>query len=323
MDPVSQGLLGSAAAQASLQKKQLIMIWLIGMLAGMAPDLDVLIRSADNPLLFIKYHRHFTHSIFFIPIGGLIVGSAFLCWSKAMREHWKTVLLAATIAYGTHALLDVCTSYGTLLLWPFNETRYALDIFPIVHPYYTVTLLLGVIAATIFKMRKPAWFALILSTCLIFWGAYQHHRALQWQQTIAQERQHQIKSGRAMPDLATIRYWRSYYISGHNIYYDNLYIPLFGSIKLISSFQAKQFTREELPDDIVNNPTLMQDYNIFAWFSDNYLIKFSDHPLIVADGRYILAMEKPVVALWSIEFPLQSSQGQHIKWIRYHTMQTP
>ncbi len=38
----------------------------------MAADLDVLIKSSTDPLLALEYHRHFTHSLLFIPVGALV-----------------------------------------------------------------------------------------------------------------------------------------------------------------------------------------------------------------------------------------------------------
>ena len=68
MDPISQGIVGAVCARTArpgLSGDTL----LLGALAGMAPDLDVLIRSGTDPLLFLEYHRQFTHSIAFAPIG--------------------------------------------------------------------------------------------------------------------------------------------------------------------------------------------------------------------------------------------------------------
>jgi len=70
MDPLSQGTIGASFSQ-SLSSKNLLTIGIIGFLAGMSPDLDVLIKSDQDPLLFLEFHRQFTHSLFFIPIGGL------------------------------------------------------------------------------------------------------------------------------------------------------------------------------------------------------------------------------------------------------------
>ena len=51
MDPVSQGTVGAAFAQSTANKNNFIKISFIGFLAGLAPDLDVLIRS-ENCLLY-------------------------------------------------------------------------------------------------------------------------------------------------------------------------------------------------------------------------------------------------------------------------------
>lgn len=45
MDPLTQGLLGGVAAQAVLRKKVTPAATVAGILGGMAPDLDVFIRS--------------------------------------------------------------------------------------------------------------------------------------------------------------------------------------------------------------------------------------------------------------------------------------
>ena len=50
MDPISQGAVGALAAQASARTKHITKITLIGCLAGLAPDLDVLIQSPEDPI---------------------------------------------------------------------------------------------------------------------------------------------------------------------------------------------------------------------------------------------------------------------------------
>ena len=72
MDPLTQGTLGAALPVAVAPRREAAVAAGLGCLAGMAPDLDVLIRSAEDPLLFLEYHRHFTHALVFIPIGGLL-----------------------------------------------------------------------------------------------------------------------------------------------------------------------------------------------------------------------------------------------------------
>ena len=112
MDPLSQAALGAAAAQSgSAARVTRHALW-IGALAGMAPDLDVFIRSSVDPLLALEFHRQFTHSLLFIPIGSLICAIVFYPLVGA-HLHFKQVWLFAALGYGTHGLLDACTTYGT------------------------------------------------------------------------------------------------------------------------------------------------------------------------------------------------------------------
>ena len=73
MDLITQGIIGAGVAVAVAKPGQIKSAALIGALAGLAPDLDILIRSPENPLLALQYHRHFTHALAFIPIGGSIL----------------------------------------------------------------------------------------------------------------------------------------------------------------------------------------------------------------------------------------------------------
>ena len=72
MDPLTQGALGAALPQATRSKLHVGIAGGLGFLAGMTADLDVLIRSEADPLLFLEYHRQFTHALIFIPVGGLL-----------------------------------------------------------------------------------------------------------------------------------------------------------------------------------------------------------------------------------------------------------
>ena len=68
MDPFSQGLLGSSLASSFSEKKSLRISAFCGAVGGTVPDLDILIRSKEDTLLFIEFHRHFSHSLFFVQV---------------------------------------------------------------------------------------------------------------------------------------------------------------------------------------------------------------------------------------------------------------
>jgi inner membrane protein len=77
MDPLSHAVLGATAAAFKASKREhLRAAALCGALAGMFPDADILIRSADNPMLGLGYHRHFTHSLIFFTLWCSTIGSS-------------------------------------------------------------------------------------------------------------------------------------------------------------------------------------------------------------------------------------------------------
>ncbi|MEE8298686.1 MAG: metal-dependent hydrolase, partial [Thermodesulfobacteriota bacterium] len=78
MDPVSQGFVGAVLPQSSSSKKEIRLAAAIGLLSGLLADIDVVIHSSTDPLLFLDYHRQFTHSLIFIPLGALV--AAGICW---------------------------------------------------------------------------------------------------------------------------------------------------------------------------------------------------------------------------------------------------
>ena len=141
MDPLSQGTVGAAFAQSFANKNNIFKIGFIGFLAGLTPDLDVLIKSPTDPILSLEYHRQFTHSLFFIPFGSLIF--AFLIFPLVKRSlSLKTVYFASLLGYSTHGLLDACTSYGTQLFWPFSNERVSWNNISIIDPLFTIPILI-------------------------------------------------------------------------------------------------------------------------------------------------------------------------------------
>jgi inner membrane protein len=176
MDPVSQAVVGASVPQAISKTKHIAAATLFGAVAGMAPDLDFLIRSDTDPLLYLKYHRQFTHSLIFIPVGALVCALLFyFTLAKRWLISFRVTYLYCFIGYGTHGFVDACTSYGTQLLWPFSTHRFAWNTISIVDPLPLVMLLaLGVWRKnTLFGKLAVVWLIAYQST-----GAYQHLRAL-------------------------------------------------------------------------------------------------------------------------------------------------
>ena len=106
MDPITQGVLGASVPQAIATKKHIVAATVFGALAGMSPDLDNLIRSGTDPLLRMEYHRQFTHSLVFIPVGALICALLFyFLFSRRWQINFKYTYIYCLLGYATHGLL--------------------------------------------------------------------------------------------------------------------------------------------------------------------------------------------------------------------------
>src|SRR5688500_5805475 len=75
LDPVTQGLLGAAIAQALAPRLGRGAIP-FGAAVAMSPDLDVVIGAVGGPLAEWQHHRGVTHSLWFGPLVGPAVGYA-------------------------------------------------------------------------------------------------------------------------------------------------------------------------------------------------------------------------------------------------------
>ena len=210
MDPISQGTVGAAFAQSTANKKNILSISLIGFLAGLAPDLDVLIRSSTDPILFLEYHRQFSHSLFFIPFGALIV-ALFLYPLFRKSISLKTVYLASFLGYATHGLLDACTSYGTLLFWPFSNERVTWNNISIVDPLFTIPIL--ILAGTAIKTRKRlfSYFAIGWVAFYLSLGFVQYDRAFEAANKLALSRGHNPERLTLKPSFGNLILWKSIY----------------------------------------------------------------------------------------------------------------
>ena len=314
MDPLTHALLGGAVAQAVFRKKVTPALTVAGMLGGMAPDLDVLIHSRVNPLLMYEYHRSFTHSLAFIPVGGAIVG--FLVWLILRRRPPLAVMIFAAIAgFATHGLLDACTSYGTLLLWPISRDRIAWDNVFIIDPIYTIALLVGLCLSWRRRLGNAAIAALLLSTAYLGLGAIQHHRAAEFQTELAQSRGHRIVMSRVIPSLGPHLLWRSLYLAEGRLYVDALRVPYSGTSRYWSGGSLPHFDTLPLLQRLPPNSTLAGDLKIFAWFTQGYIAELGSMPLELGDLRFS-TLPTSTEPLWGIQVdPL--APERHVRRLRF------
>ena len=199
MDPVSQAALGAVVAHAATHRRLGARALAFGAAAGALPDLDVLFTLSGDAFDQMRLHRGITHSVFFGPVVGPVLGWLVWRWERGRgrnadadthrlrgpdREQFgdthrlRAWIVAFTLALVSHPLLDLMTPYGTQLLMPFSDTRFAIWAMPIIDPVYTLLLLTGWILA----WRRPRWrtaslAGLGLSTAYLGYAWYLNERA--------------------------------------------------------------------------------------------------------------------------------------------------
>ncbi len=313
MDTITQGVLGAAAAQSALARRLPRGAGLIGAVGGMAADLDVFIYSLNDPTVGWTFHRHFTHSLIFIPVGGLIAALPFLLM-KRFKGYKREVALASIIGYATHGLLDAFTSYGTQLLWPFSNLRVAWDWIGIVDPVYTIPLWIGVIWTARTRDPKAARLALVLTSLYICFGGWQHHRAVETQKQLAAMRGHQIEYSRVMPAPGWLMFWRSVYVSTGRLYADGIETPWFNSPLALEGGSADVTTFDDLPPSAQSNAEARRRFDIFSWFADGLIAPVSASEVVpnaYGDMR-ITASVEGLTPLWGLQF--DPASGASRRW---------
>jgi inner membrane protein len=309
MDPVSQGLLGTALSGSFARKKEIRFASFCGFIGGIAPDIDILIRSDSNPLLFIEYHRHFTHSLVFVPFGGLIV-SFFLYLIFFKKKKFKTIFFFTTLGFLSHGFLDSCTSYGTSLFWPFSETRISWNIISIIDPIYTFILLFFFILSFILKSSHLIKLGLFFSFLYLGFGLNKHIQVEKLISKTAEARGHKIERLLLNPTIGNVILWRSVYQFNKNYYIDAVYMPLFGKPKVKKGTNAKVINKETVFPEILNDSLQRNDIRKFSFFSQDFIYIHPDFKYIIADLRYG-TLPHDDMSLWGIEVNT-AENDQHV-----------
>ncbi len=308
MDPISQASLGAVFAQSTTAAGRLRQASLAGALAGFLPDADVLIRSPSDPLLFLDYHRHFTHALAFVPIGGALTAGLCVLLSRG-RARFRDLLLPCLVGWGSHGLLDACTSYGTYLYWPFSQERVAWHIVSIVDPLFTLPLLFGVLWAARRKAPNIARAFLLLAAAYLALGTFQLGKAEALQQELVLERGHETNRAEVKPSLGNNILFRAFYEHDGTFHVDAIRVPWFGEPQVYPGGSHSALVVEDFLEQHSLDQTRRNDIARFDYFSAGYLIEDPRHPGMISDFRYA-AVPNAVAPLWGIDV-LGTPPGRH------------
>jgi membrane-bound metal-dependent hydrolase YbcI (DUF457 family) len=184
MDTITHGIAGALIGKAFCKGDDMfpakpmnrarIITWSL-MLGAIFPDIDVVrdIFSRDR-LLIITWHRSITHSLLMLPIFSLLL-AALTRWivRKFQGEAPSFAILTLIYAVGilSHILLDLVTTFGTMIWSPLKWSRPAWDLIFIVDFSFTGILLIPQFLAWVHNDAKLArlrsllvWLVFVLLT---------------------------------------------------------------------------------------------------------------------------------------------------------------
>jgi inner membrane protein len=160
VDPATHALTSLALARGIFPRRPW---WFVSgvVLAGTIADLD-LVSALVGPRAYLLARRTVTHSILgTAAVIGVAVVAARLLRAKRRPPQKAaatkdagiaSLLIAAMVAAVVHVLMDLCTSAGVALLWPWRETRFAWDWLPGVDTWILAILLAGTLLPELFGL---------------------------------------------------------------------------------------------------------------------------------------------------------------------------
>jgi len=168
MDTITHGLITRLFAKALVPERRDLVV--LATLCSVLPDVDILYGAGD-PLAGLQNHRGFTHSLFGAALLGFpLAALAYFRLPQVLFERVRgrsslprgaesraipdgpagpservasgfwAFYLASVLGIGSHIFFDVVTSYGTMLLQPFSDRRFSLDLWFIIDPYVWLIL---------------------------------------------------------------------------------------------------------------------------------------------------------------------------------------
>lgn len=314
MDLFTQGLLGATMAQAGAQQRETRIATGIGFVAGIAADADILIQSEQDPLLNIEFHRHFSHSLFFVPFGALIV--AMVLWFLLRRRlSFARLYFFTLLGYCLSGVLDAFTSYGTHLLWPLSNERVAWSIISVIDPIFTLILLVAAIIAFKKNNRLAAYLGLFLAATYLTLGWVQSQRVETFAKTIIAERGQAAETLLVKPTLGNIILWRSIYRYQGSLYVDAIRVGLITGPQLYPGESIVQFDRSRDLSAVPDSSVLAKDIERFSHFSAGLIAIRPEQPNILIDVRYS-NLPNTFAPLWGIEINPERPD-QHAKYNLY------
>lgn len=231
MDSITHALTGAVIAKAIDDKRIGNWGFVTGLVMGYFPDIDFVL-GLFNHQFYIQYHRDFTHSLILIPIYAFFFGWLFKKISKV--NHFWIFFKIAIASLLSHVVLDLLTSYGTMIFSPFYGKRFSWDLLFIIDLIFSGIIFLPLLFSFVFKL-KSKWIyrgSIIFASLYVLLCLFQHERAIESGEKFSRHLKEEILQIASLPQPLTPFRWAIYIETKENIYQGFI-----------------DFSKEDVPDD--------------------------------------------------------------------------
>tara|TARA_B110000881_G_scaffold121212_1_gene106386 strand:- start:15 stop:1121 length:1107 start_codon:yes stop_codon:yes gene_type:complete len=145
VDSITQAALGGVVGELVLGRKLgwKGMAW--GLFFGTLPDLDILVYPWLDQAEKLRWHRGISHSIAMMLVASFTFAKPLSLLHRKKGVSAKRAGWFVFLAWSTHVLIDVFTSYGTQVFEPFSDQRVAWSNIFIIDLFFTLPLLICVL----------------------------------------------------------------------------------------------------------------------------------------------------------------------------------
>jgi membrane-bound metal-dependent hydrolase YbcI (DUF457 family) len=167
MDTITHGIAGALIGKAVFHGDEMftlrpmnrgrVITWSL-MLGAIFPDADVFREMfSHNELLILTWHRSFTHSLICLPIFALGLAAAthwFTRWRRWDAPSFAALTGIYALGIASHILLDLVTSFGTMIWSPLRWSRPAWDLIFIIDFTLSAIFLIPQVLVWIYAKRE-------------------------------------------------------------------------------------------------------------------------------------------------------------------------
>jgi inner membrane protein len=277
MDAFTHALTGVLIAKAIPDRNHQKSITRILWSSALFPDIDIILYLFGFQT-YLFYHRGITHSFIGLPLFTLLLAALFY-YLGTLKRFWYLTFLCS-IGLISHIILDLITSYGTIIFYPVSTMRYALDYVFIIDLVIIslVTFPLVYIRLTKKREEKICRLALVLLLLYLVFAAFQHKFVLNKLRNICQEKGLVVQRMDVLPQPPIPFKWLGLVETPQGIYQYWIHLGQ----KKGFSYQWFPYTT---PNKYIARAEKLDTVKLYRWFARYPIIEYKS---VDKEGRYIV-----------------------------------